>query len=89
MSPAVSPAQRSPSLQSETPLHSFKHSELFLNLALIYFSGFMPRSYCFEDDSFMGHFNPGLCLESLVPLSPQEGRGEGLKNGQGGGHLTQ
>lgn len=37
----------------------------------------------------MGQFNPGLCLESLGPLSPQEGRVEGLRNGQKGRHLTQ
>lgn len=49
----------------------------------------MPGSYCFEDDSFMRHFNPGLCLESLVPQSPKEGRIEVLRNGQGGSDLYQ
>lgn len=56
--------------------------DLFLNVAFIYPSGLMPGSYCFEDVSFMGHFNLDLCLESLVPLSPKKRRAERLGNGQ-------
>lgn len=55
-------------------------SDLFLNLAFIYFSGFMPGSRCFEDDSFMGHFNPGLFK---VPGSPESQGGEGRERGLG------
>lgn len=68
---------------SEMPFAPSMSSDLFLNVAFIYPSGLMPGSYCFEDVSFMGHFNPGLCLESLVPLSPKLGRAERLGNGQG------
>jgi hypothetical protein len=60
--------------------------DLFLNMAFIYPFGLVPGSYCFEDVSFKGHFNPGLCLDSLVPLSPKQGRAKRLGNGQGGQH---
>lgn len=69
---------------SEMPLCSFNAFGSLSERAFIYPSGLLPGSYCFEDVSFMGHFNSGLYLESLVPLSPKEGTAERLGNGQGG-----